>query len=268
MEDFFKHVVENITSAVLLNFILVPLIMMTAAGAIVRGAFDGLKRRREIIAFSVGSFVLFAALVYAVGSRPQTPQLSGTIQGVVAGNVPGGGERDTVAVITANVVNTGTMQTIIKNWRVTARSNGREYQATFPVMPDAVGFNNIPAVSPNQPSAIVYHKSDNLLEKSLTPIQIGSMVTGLLFVAFQNVDSSVFKAGVDYKVTYEDVFSRQYSLEISTSGTIGTIGIAPGIKAELSCPLPPGGLPKLGNDITSSAKPVVSDQVTKPATSP
>lgn len=266
MEDFFEHVAENITSAILLNYLLVPLIMTTALGAILMGVFDRLKARKELLIYSLSSFVLFMALIYAVGTPAAKPQLSGAVQSVVAGNV--GSDRDTIVVLAANIINTGTMQTIVKNWRVSVRANGHDYQGAFPQMPDAVTFNNIPSVAPNQPTAITYHKSDSLLEKSLTPIQSGSILTGLLFVAFQNVDSAVFKTGADYTISYEDVFSRSYSMQISSNGSVAVLGVSPGIRAEMACPMPPGGLPKLGNDITSSIPNASPVPVAKPATSP
>jgi hypothetical protein len=265
--NFFISVLENITASILLSYIIVPLIMMTSLGAILRIAFHQLNSRKEMIAFGFSSFVLFMALIYAVGTRPQSPALSGVVQSVVIGSgIP---NQDAVTVLTANVINTGTMQTIVKNWRVTARVNGHDYQGSFPQMTDSFTFSGLPNVSPNQPTSITYHKADNLLDKSLVPIQVGSMLTGLLFVAFQHVDVAVFKTGVDYTVTYEDVFSRSYTMQISTSGVSSVIGVAPGIKAEMACQMPAGGLPKLGNDITSSVTPNASlVPATKPAISP
>jgi hypothetical protein len=37
---------------------------------------------------------------------------------------------------------------------------------------------------------------------------------------------------------------------------------------DATCPIPPGGLPKLGNDITSGIKQNPALQLAKPATSP
>jgi hypothetical protein len=264
--DFLQHVAEHITSAILLNYLLVPLVMTTALGAILRGVFKRLKAKKELCIYGVASFVLFMALIYAVGTPAAKPELAGTIQQVITGNV--GGDRDTIAVISANIINTGTMQTIVKNWRVSVRANGHDYQAAFPQMTDDFTFNNIPSISPNQPRSITFHKSDSLLEKSLTPVQSGSIVTGVIFAAFQNVDTSVFKAGADYTITYEDVFSRSYTMQISSSGSMGIVGVAPGIKAEMVCPMPPGGLPKLGNDVTSGIPNASAMPATKPVTSP
>jgi len=267
MVNFLIGVLESVTASILLTYIIIPLIMTTSLGSILRLAFHKLNSRKEIIAYSFSSFVLFTALIYAVGTRSPSPQLSGVVQSVVVGK--GVTDHDTVAVLTANVINTGTMQTIVKNWQVTARANGHDYQAVFPQMTDSFTFSGIPNVSPNQPTSITYHKTDSLLEKSLAPIQVGSIVTGLLFVAFQGVDIAVFKTGVDYTITYEDVFSRSYTMQISTTGVMSVIGVAPGIKAEMVCQVPAGGLPKFGNDITSSVTPNASPvPATKPPITP
>jgi hypothetical protein len=264
MSDFFTHVLESLTAGVLLNYVLVPIIMSTALGGIISVAFGRLKNRKEQIGFGIGSFVLFLTLVYSMGTSSPRPILSGSISSVVSGN---SGERDTVAVFSISIINTGNMQTIVKNWKVSARSNGRKYDAVFPEMPDNFIFNNIPPTTASQPTSITYHKTDSLLEKSLSPIQVGSILPGVLFVVFQNVDSAVFRAGIDYIVTYEDVFSRSYTMQVETTGSIGTIGTMPGVKAEVTCRIPPGGLPKIGNDITSTLKPPSVQEAT-PATSP
>ena len=57
-------------------------------------------------------------------------------------------------------------------------------------------------------------------------------------------------------------------MEVKTTAVIGTVGYLPGIKMDATCPIPPGGLPKLGNDITSGIKQNPALQLAKPATSP
>jgi hypothetical protein len=257
--DWLSRFSASVAAGIFINYVLVPMIMSTALGAIVRLAFGKLKERKEKVAFALGSFVLFLTLIFAIGTRSPQPVLAGGIQSVMTGNL-GGNDRDTIAAFTVNVINTGSMQTIVKNWKVTAESNGRKYEASFPAMPDSFTFNNIPATGQNQPTAITYYKSESLLERSLKPIEVGSILPGVLFVLFQNVDAAVFRTGVDYTVTYEDVLSRQYSMEIRSSGSMGTIGFTPGVKMDATCPIPPGGLPKLGNNVTTGTKTVPSMQ--------
>jgi hypothetical protein len=265
--DWFSRFSASVAAGIFLNYLLVPLIMSTALGGMIVVAFGRLKKRKEQIAFGVGSFILFLTLIYALGSRSQEPILTASIQSVFIGD--GATDRENIGAIALNVVNTGTMQTIVKNWRVSVEANGHTYDAAFPIMPESFTFRNIPSTTPNQPTSITLHSSDNLLEKSLTPIQVGALLPGVLFVAFQNVDKSLFKTGVTYTVTFEDVFSRVYSTQIKSNASIGNVGLVPGVKMDAVCPTPPGGLPKLGNDITSSIKPPASAvPATKPSISP
>jgi hypothetical protein len=250
--DWFAHFSASLSAGFFLRYIIAPLLMTTAFGGVLRFAFHKLKQRREIVAFGIGSFLLFLALMVFV-ARPQSPELNGGIQSVIAGQASGD-ERNTTAVFTVNITNTGNMQTIVKSWKVEASANGRKYDAVFPPMPSRFTFNNIPKnMTASQPESITYKSEDNILEKSLVPIQGGAIMPGILFVVFQNVDSSVFKAGADYTITFEDVFSKRYSMTISSSGKMDNISTFPGVHTEMVCPLPPGGIPKLGNDISTPA---------------
>jgi hypothetical protein len=250
--DWLSRFSASLAAGIFLNYILVPLVMTTALGAILRAAFGKLKERREAIAFGIAAFVLFLSLIYAVGTRPQEPHLTGAVQQVITGNGPT--ERDTIVVVTMNVINTGTMQTIVKNWHVTAEVNGRKYEAVFVPMPETFTFSNIPTATPGQPDSLTFHNSDNLLETSLHPIQVGALLPGVLFVMFQNVDRSIFKSGVDYTITFEDVLSRSYFAQLKTTASVGNVGLVPGIKMDATCPVPAAGLPKLGNDLTGALK--------------
>jgi hypothetical protein len=116
-------------------------------------------------------------------------------------------------------------------------------------MPKTFTFNKIPRTSLNQPESLTFHNEDNIVEKSLKPIEIGALLPGILFVVFQNVDQAVFRTGVTYTVTFEDVLSREYSATIKSSGQSSEMGLVPGLKTEMSCPIPPGGLPKIGSDL-------------------
>jgi hypothetical protein len=87
-------------------------------------------------------------------------------------------------------------------------------------MPKTFTFNEIPNVNKYQPESITYHSEDNIIEKGLTPIQVGGLLPGILFVGFQNIDPSLFKGGADFIVTYEDVLSKPYSMSIRSSASI------------------------------------------------
>ena len=236
--DWLYQVSASIAASLIFKFIVVPLLMTIASAGVLRFAFNKLKKGKEIIAFGVGCFLLFLTLI-VLFARPQQPELSGGIQSVITGQAPGS-ERDIVAFFTINIINTGSMQTIVKSWKVEASSNGRKYDAVFSKMPPTFTFNNIPRSSPMQAESVTFKGEDDILEKALVPLQVGAIMHGVLFVLFQNVDSSVFKAGVDYKITFEDVFSKQYSMSLSSTGKMDNLATFPGVHTDMVCPLPPG----------------------------
>jgi hypothetical protein len=222
-------------------------VMTGAIQLIVRRAFHLLKDKREIAALWAGGFILFSAMVYSLGTRPQSPALVASIQQSLLG--PNTGTRDTVAILALNVINTGTMQTIVQNWRVQAFIDGQQYDGVFAQMPSTFTFNNIPRTSLNQAESITFHNVDNIVEKSVTPIQVGALLPGIIFVIFQNVPVTTFRPGTIIRVTFHDVLSKEYTAEAKIEAQLGTIGTVPGLHSELACPVPPGGPPKLGNEL-------------------
>lgn len=220
-----------------LKYVVGALIMSAAAQYILRAVFHRLKERQEIIAFWVGSFVLFFALTYMIGSRSPTPEFEGGIVQALAGT--GANDHQTVAVLEVNVINKGHMQSIVKQWKVEATANGSKYVGAFAPMPPKLTFNNIPLNSGGvQPTMVTYDSSDNIVPKSITPVPIGGLLPGILFVVFDNVDQAVFRTGVLFTVTYQDVLSREYSMTIKTTGQSALISLNPALKTEVSCPLP------------------------------
>jgi hypothetical protein len=251
LPDFLQVVFEGIVYD-LTKYSLGVLVMTGAAQIVLTYAFNKLKKRREIISFWIGSFVLLSFLFYFVGNREQQPNLVGNVQQVIVG--PTAVDRESVAVLSIHVVNTGTMQTIARNWKVEAEANGAKYDAVFVQMPSTFIFKNLPRTSPSQPESVSFSSSDNIIEKSLLPIQVGALLPGVLFAVFQNVDQSIFKGVVTYTVRFEDVLSRGYSASIKSTGRADTVGIIPGIHQQASCPVPSGGLPKLdGDDLLTGA---------------
>ena len=222
-------------------------IMTGAIQLVVRRGFHLLKEKQEIAAVWVGGLILFSATVYSLGTRPQTPALVASIQQSLLGPFPG--TRDTVAVLALNVINTGTMQTIVQNWRVQAFVDNERYDGVFGQMPQTFTFKDIPRTTVYQAESITFHSVDNIVEKSVHPIQVGALLPGILFVVFQNTPVSTFRPGTILRVTFYDVLSREYSTQIKIEAKIDTIGTVPGLHSELSCPLPPGALPKLGNEL-------------------
>lgn len=249
--DITQIILDGLTFEGLKRFVLAAI--MTGAGQVILTyVFKKLKSRREIIAFWGGSLVLFLTLIAVVGNQAQRPNLVASIQQGLSGS--GQGDREIITVLALNIINTGTMQSIIKNWRVHAEVGGLKYDAAFAQMPPTFTFKDIPRVTLNQPTSITYSNQDNLIEKSLTPIQVGALMPGILFVVFQNVDRSVFNGQIVYTVTFEDVLSRVYTASVRSTGQIAQVGLVPGLKNEMSCPIPPEGLPKVGSDLLENLK--------------
>src|ERR1700678_4200412 len=56
----------SLVASLLFKYLVVPIIMTSVLGGILRFAFNKLKKGKEIIAFAVGSFLLFAMLMVIV----------------------------------------------------------------------------------------------------------------------------------------------------------------------------------------------------------
>ncbi len=243
MPNFMQVLLEG-TLYDLFKILLGAALMTSAVQLIFQRALHLVKERREIIALWIGGIVLFSALIYSLGTRPQQPFFEGAIQQAFSGSLPGS-ERDTITIIGLNIINSGTMQSIVKNWKVRATAGGSIYDAALVQMPPTFTFNNIPKTVVNQPTSITFHSTDNIIEKATKPIEIGSMLAGILFVEFQNIDQSVFRGAVSYDVVFQDVLSREYTVSLKGTGQIGAVTNMPGTQTEMACPVPPGGLPKI-----------------------
>jgi hypothetical protein len=218
----------------LLRWLAGSLTVSLLATGILRVAFHKLKQTREVAVFSVGSFLVCLVLFYLIGTRPQEPNLVGAVQSIFSGASPAN-DRDTVAIFTIGIVNTGGMQSIVKGWNVEASYNRVKYQGVFAPMPKTFTFNNIPRINEEQPDSVSFKSEDNIIEKGLFPVQSGAFLQGIIFVLFRNVDPNIFKGVVDYSISYEDVFSKKYSMPIKSTGQIGLVGLTPGLHTEAVC---------------------------------
>jgi hypothetical protein len=216
------------------------------------------KNIRELLIVSAGVFVASLTCFSIFAPRSQSPQLAGTIESVVFG--PENDNKDTIAVFVVNVVNSGTMQSIIKNWSTTSTINSRTYAGAFLVPPPAAltfasQDKNIPAGSA---SGITYHGDDDLLAKTSFPIPAGGLTKGVLFILFRGVSVDVFKTGADFTVSYEDALSKRYSAYITSSAQAGPIPMSSGIHADLMCPVASPNPPQPGLRNFSPRPPVAS----------
>jgi len=218
------------------KYIVGPLIVTAAGSIILKRVFHKLQDRKEQVHFWIASFVALCTLFYFIGSTIQKPVLVGSIQTAQTGNAPN--VHGTLAVISMSVINTGTMQSIVRNWKVEAKIGSNTYAATFPLIKVPVVFSDPRNKTGNPTVGIMYHPEDNILNK-LEPVQPGGVLTGVIFAQFENLDKDVFMQGADITVTFEDVYSNKYAAAVKTTPEAKPVGIAPGAHTDLVCRAPP-----------------------------
>lgn len=217
---------------------------MASVGAtfIVGKLLRKLENKREAAYFFIASFVFIFVLVFIIAPRTQGPQLGGNIQAVTGGGI--NNDHDTITVITVAVLNSGSMQSITKNWSITAKVNENTYDGSFLTPPpNNFAFNlkeeDARDNGPQSPTGIVYHAEDSMLDKAINPIAPGGMMEGILFVLFRGVDPSVFKGGANYVVGFEDVLGRKYTFQFATSAKKNPFTTVAGLHTDMVCPAPP-----------------------------
>lgn len=236
--DIFRIIVEGAFYDIV-KYLVAPLAVTAAIGVILRVVFGKLQAAKEIIIFSVCAFCAVAMVFWVVGARSQQPNLVGGIQSVMTGSPDG---RNSFSVLTMAILNTGNMQSIVKNESVEATIGGVKYQGRFIPQPKDFTYT-APHISPSSPTALIYHGEDDLLSKAIYPIQAGSIMMGTLYVMFDNVSPEAFKAGADFAVTYEDIFSKSYVATIKSTAQMVDIGTIPGLHTDLICKPLDGKLP-------------------------
>jgi type 1 fimbria pilin len=233
-----RSIIDGVTWEVLK--LILEAITMTAVGSFILKFFKRIEGVKELVVISLAGFVFLFILLFSVSPRVQSPKLAGGILNAVAG--PLNNNRDTIAVITMNVLNAGSMQSIVKNWSVSVNINNTKYPAQFIIpAPKQFTFNSLSS-SPGAATGITYKGEDNLLEKGMTSIQPGGMASGVLFVLFGSLDANVLKPGAEYVVEYEDINSTKYSARIRSTAIPADIATVPGLHSELMCPA--AGSPK------------------------
>jgi hypothetical protein len=159
--------------------VVVGSLIVGGVGAAIGKITNRLETLKEAISVGLAIFIATAVVITLISPRAQTPQLGGNIENVLAGPLNNTG---TIAVFTVDVVNSGTMQSIIKNWSVTATVNSINYRGSILVPPPPnLTFSDLDAPT-GAPRAITFHGQDSLLDKASVPIPTGGETTGLLFI--------------------------------------------------------------------------------------
>jgi hypothetical protein len=128
-EDIHRAVVDGAIYDIL-RILFGPLVL-TILFALVGRYLKWFESVRQLILISVAVFVAVFVGFLTFSPRAQTPQLGGNIEYTIFGPTEDG--KGTIAVLTVDVTNAGTMQSIAKNWNVTGTVNNINYQGLFPV---------------------------------------------------------------------------------------------------------------------------------------
>jgi len=104
-------------------------VVLTAAFALFGHYLKWFEGLRPLIYASLGVFVVALTCFSIFAPRTQTPQLAGTIESTVGGPINDG--KDTISVFVVDILNSGTMQSIVKNWTVTATINSRKLSGSI-----------------------------------------------------------------------------------------------------------------------------------------
>jgi hypothetical protein len=238
MQDWNQEIYHSLVDGAVYDFAryLFGPVVLTVVFGILGKYLVWFKTLRELLYVSAAVFIVALTCFSIFAPRPQSPQLAGTVKSVVMG--PLNDDKDTIAVFVVDILNSGTMQSIVKNWTVTATIKSRNYQGAF-LVPAPQNFTFTKSDhSQSIPSGITYHGDDNILDKTNFPIPPGGLSKGVLFVLFRGVSSDAFKVGADYTVSYEDALSKKYSAYITSTAQVGPVPLATGIHAELMCPVP------------------------------
>ncbi len=143
-------------------------------------------------------------------------------------------------VISMSIINSGDMQSSVKDWKVDTLVAGTHYNGIFEEMPGTFTFNTPQNAGTNSPTSLTYKREDNIVEKSITPIQPGAMLPGTLFVVFDNIDSATLRAaGADITVSFEDINSNPYHAGGKISAQTQFVGVVPGLHTDMVCHAPP-----------------------------
>jgi hypothetical protein len=222
----------------ILKAILIGSIATIGLDTIFSQVFNLIHTRRQHVLFVTWVGLILTFSFFEFGPHQIAPDLNARILQVITGHDDKTNSQYAIATIT--IINRGTMPTVLTNWRLSMEHNGVTYDAAFPIMPDTFAFHSPKTAETNVPTSVVFEKGDELRTKSLDPIEIGSLLSGILFAQFQNVDPSIFTQEVLYKVYFQDVTGREYLATFSsTAKQSASVAVVPGIKMTAMCPVDP-----------------------------
>jgi len=130
-------------------------------------------------------------------------------------------------LVFASVTNSGGVQSIARNWRLTAEVNGKPYTAHTTTLSHTMTITT-------QGTSVTYFADDALYERANTPIPVGGVVQGILLFVFPTLEQNAFAPGTRFTFTYEDAFKDRYSSALVSGGPSQPIGYLPGLHQQLN----------------------------------
>jgi hypothetical protein len=118
--------------------------------------------------------------------------------------------------IFAGIANTGTIQTAVTGYKISAKKDGNTYQGTIMAAPKVTTIYPVnPEIMGSQ--SFELHDDDSLSNKTIAAIQPGNVTYGYLMVTFKTVaDYTVLSGGLEIIMTFNDVFRNQYTIDQTT----------------------------------------------------
>jgi hypothetical protein len=186
-----------------------------------------LSDRKQTVWFASSIFVVAFLFFFAVW-RTATPNLQGSILFISAdgqmadkSNVPG------PLSLAATITNIGGMQSIVRDWRLTATADGHVYEGQPFAVSEIVNIGDRGGTT-----ATYFHA--NLVEHGLIPIAVGGQATGLLMFYFPKLPNDFFHTRNPTLILYfKDVLGRQYSVVQPMTAELNQITYTPGLNQQI-----------------------------------
>ena len=113
----------------IVKFIIGALLLSSGITSVTSKIFKLISGFKDIFMFGGIVFASILVVFYVLAPRAPEPNFVGGVNSVVAG--PINNDRDTIAIITISIINSGATQSIIKNWSIEAVIDGQSYGGGF-----------------------------------------------------------------------------------------------------------------------------------------
>jgi hypothetical protein len=190
--------------------------IMTAAGQfLLTRVWHGLREKRERIAYWIGMpILLFTFLLFlTISNQGATPRLEGEF---LEANISRSKDSGLAAVtLVANITNSGSAQSIAKDFKLSVETHESTYSGTLFVVPDDIQV--FPEDDPN--TTTTFYGDSALYNLATKPIPPGGIINGFLMFHFPSIDYRVFyNLPLTFRLSFEDAFSHKYSISKQTIG--------------------------------------------------